>query len=206
MSIAAQTDESTTPKFRFNRRLWEQFVKVAQPYFYPPERSSSARFFGLLATLLIGVVAFTFFFATGLTLLGKLLFPKFFTELASGLIENIDTLLHSPAVFAAGAGLLFSGGIFYLFRRKLQNRWQQWSVLGVLLFLAFVVSGLNVIISFVFRFIDNALNAKDPAVFCNFWGVYGITLVVAIPILIAYRYIRRKLALFWREWANKKVS
>lgn len=30
--------------------------------------------------------------------------------------------------------------------------------------------------------------------------MYGITLVVAIPILISYRYTRRKLALFWREW------
>jgi vitamin B12/bleomycin/antimicrobial peptide transport system ATP-binding/permease protein len=30
--------------------------------------------------------------------------------------------------------------------------------------------------------------------------VYGITLVVAIPILIGYRYTRRKLALFWRAW------
>ena len=95
---------------------------------------------------------------------------------------------------------MLSGGVFYAYRRKLKGREKQWLILGLLLFLAFIVSSLNVLISYVFRFIDNALNSKDPQAFWEFLTVYGIVLVVAIPILISYRYTRRKLALFWREW------
>ncbi|NCJ06432.1 ATP-binding cassette domain-containing protein [Synechococcales cyanobacterium C] len=201
--MTSAAPDLSRPRFRFDRRLWQQFVEVAQPYFYPPEPGSSLRFFGLLATQLIFVISSAFFVAVGLTLLGQVTFPVFFTELAAGLVENVNALLNSPVLYVATGGLLVSGVIFGLFRNKLRGRWRQWFVLGLLLFLAFVVSGLNVILSYVFRFIDNALNARDPNVFWQFLGVYGITLIVAIPILIGYRYIRRKLALFWREWLTE---
>ncbi|WP_404790995.1 ABC transporter ATP-binding protein/permease [Altericista sp. CCNU0014] len=207
-------DSSVVPqRFRFDRKLWARFVEVAQPYFYPPEANSSRQFFFLIATQLVFVVAFTFFFVVALALIGFQFNPKFFAGLTkqiiylqflSGLGKNsteiFQSLLRYPASYVFLALLLLSSGVFYAYRRKLKGREKQWLILGLLLFLAFIVSSLNVLISYVFRFIDNALNAKDPNVFWEFLTVYGIVLVVAIPILIGYRYTRRKLALFWREW------
>jgi putative ATP-binding cassette transporter len=200
-------------RFRFDRKLWNRFVEVAQPYFYPAEPNSSRHFLFLLATQLVFTVAFTFFFIIVLALIGFQFNPKFFTGFANEIIylqflsslgktpaAILQGLLSFPAFYVFLTLLLTSSGIFFAYRRKLRGREKQWIVLGVLLFLAFIVSSLNVLISYVFRFIDNALNSKNPNLFWEFLTVYGITLVVAIPILIGYRYIRRKLALFWREW------
>jgi putative ATP-binding cassette transporter len=200
-------------KFRFDRQLWKRFVDIAQPYFYPPEPNSSAQFLFLVATQLVFVVAFTFFFIILLALVGFQFAPKFFEGLVKEIIylrflsglgktstEILQGLIGFPSFYLFLVLILISGGIFYAYRRKLQGREKQWLILGGLLFLAFIVSSLNVLLSYVFRFIDNALNQKDPRLFWEFLTVYGITLVVAIPILISYRYIRRKLALYWRDW------
>jgi vitamin B12/bleomycin/antimicrobial peptide transport system ATP-binding/permease protein len=197
------SDTPSRTRFRFDKELWNRFVEIAQPYFYPLERGGTWKFFGLLLVLLISVIALAFFLAVGLTLLGKLLFSAFFTKLAAGLVAQVDGLLKSPAPYVAAGVLLVSTGIFVTQNRKLRQRWNQWGLLGFLLFMSFVVSGLNVVISFVFRFIDNALNEKQPEVFWQFLIVYGIILVVAIPILVGYRYLRLKLGLFWREWLTK---
>jgi vitamin B12/bleomycin/antimicrobial peptide transport system ATP-binding/permease protein len=211
-------DSSAAPlKFRFDRKLWARFVEVAQPYFYPPEAKSSRQFFFLIATQLVFVVAFTFFFVVALALIGFQFNPKFFAGLVqqiiylqflSGLGKNsteiFQNLLRFPASYIFLVLLLISGSIFYAYRRKLQGRESQWLILGFLLFLAFIVSSLNVLISYVFRFIDNSLNTRDPKIFWEYITVYGIVLVVAIPILVGYVYVRGKLALFWREWLTNK--
>jgi vitamin B12/bleomycin/antimicrobial peptide transport system ATP-binding/permease protein len=211
-------DSSTAPlRFRFDRKLWARFVEVAQPYFYPPEVNSSRQFFFLIATQLVFVVAFTFFFVVALALIGFQFNPKFFAGLTkqiiylqflSGLGKNaseiFQNLLRFPATYIFLALLLVSSGIFYAYRRKLKGKEKQWLVLGFLLFLSFIVSSLNVLLSYIFRFIDNALNGRDPKVFWEFITVYGVVLVVAIPILVGYVYVRGKLALFWREWLTKE--
>jgi vitamin B12/bleomycin/antimicrobial peptide transport system ATP-binding/permease protein len=211
-------DTSAAPlKFRFDRKLWARFVEVAQPYFYPPEARSSWQFFFLIATQLVFVVAFTFFFIVALALIGFQLNPKFFVGFAKQIIylqflsglgktstEIFQNLLHFPATYVFLMLLLISGGIFYAYRNKLKGKEKQWFVLGLLLFLSFIVSSLNVLISYVFRFIDNALNERDPKVFWEFITLYGNVLMVAIPILVSYVYIRGKLALFWREWLTNK--
>ncbi len=200
-------------KFRFDRQLWQRFVEVAQPYFYPPGPRSSAQFLFLVLNQLVFVVAFTFFFIVVLALLGFQFVPQFFEGFAKEIIylKFLGGLGDTPAEILQGlikfvpfyiflALILLSSGIFFAYRHKLKGREKQWSILGLLLFLSFIVSSLNVLISYVFRFIDNALNKKDPAMFWSFLTVYGITLVVAIPILVGYSYARQKLSLFWRSW------
>ena len=191
------------PRFQFNKKLWFRFIKSAQPYFFPVERRKTRVFAGLILTLLITVIAFTFFFAAGLSLLGQSLFPEFFGEAAKGLVDNIDNLLNSPAPYILGGLLLLSALIFGSQRQNLRGRWVQWILLGVLLFLLFSVNGLNVILSFVFRFIDTSLNQKDETLFWQFLIIYGVVIVAAVPIIVAYRYIRQKLGLLWREWLTK---
>ena len=211
--MTAVSQPKSPLKFRFDRQLWQRFVEVAQPYFYPPGPRSSIQFLLLILTQLVFVVSFTFFFVVTLALIGFQFAPKFFAGLVNEIIylkflsslgkssiEIFQNLLTFTPAYIFLVLLIVSSGIFYAYRRKLKGREQQWLVLGLLLFLAFIVSSLNVLISYVFRFIDNALNGRNPEVFWEFLWVYGITLVVAIPILITYRYTRRKLALFWREW------
>jgi vitamin B12/bleomycin/antimicrobial peptide transport system ATP-binding/permease protein len=211
-------DSSAAPlKFRFDRKLWARFVEVAQPYFYPPEANSSWKFFFLIATQLVFVVAFTFFFVVGLSLIGFQFNPKFFAGLVQEIIylqflsdlgktstEIFQNLLRFPATYVFLILLIISSGIFFAYRQKLKGKERQWLILGFLLFLSFIVSSLNVLISYVFRFIDNALNKSNPKIFWEFITVYGIVLIVAIPILVSYVYVRGKLALFWREWLTNK--
>ncbi len=171
--------------------------------FFPVERRQTRIFLGLILVLLVFVVSFTFFFTVALTELAKALFPEFFGKAAQGLIENVDNLLASPAPYVFVVLLIGSILIFASQRQKLRQRLPQWSLLGVLLFLLFVVNGLNVILSFAFRLIDNALNEKNTEIFWQNMIIYGIVLVLAIPIIVGYRYIRQKLGLLWREWLTK---
>ncbi|WP_448560799.1 ABC transporter ATP-binding protein/permease [Trichothermofontia sp.] len=195
--------EPPIQRFRFDRQLWHRFIEIAQPYFYPTHRGSTWIFAGLLLVLLVIVVSLTFSLAVGLTLLGKLLFPTFFTDLARGLVTQVDALLNSPIPYVALGALLLSGLVFASQRRKLRQRWLQWGLLGLLLFLSFAVNGMNVILSFVFRFIDNVLVEKNAAAFWQFLWVYAGVLVIAIPVIVLYRYVRLKLGLFWREWLTR---
>jgi vitamin B12/bleomycin/antimicrobial peptide transport system ATP-binding/permease protein len=190
-------------RFKFDRRFWGRFARISQTYFYPLEPGGAWKFWGLMATLIIFVVAFTFFFTSGLALLGKLAFPIFFTTSAKGWVTQVEADLRSPKLILAAIGFLFSSGGFWLFRNKIKDRWVQWTLLGALLFLTYGVSRLNVILSFVFRFIDNSLNERNQEQFWQIMLVYGVVLVIAIPIIISYRYLRLKLGLLWREWMTE---
>ena len=195
---------STSPvRFRFDRQLWERFITIAQPYFYPIGIGRTRAYLGLLLLLLITVVAVAFWLTVGLTLLGKALFPAFFANLAGQLVERVVGLLQSWAPYGAIAALVLVGWVVYRLRRPLRARWTQWSLLGLLLLLSFTVNGLNVSISYVFRFVDNALNQQDADTFWQFLFVYGGIVVAAIPILVLYRYVRLKLALRWRKWLTE---
>ncbi|MEA5535520.1 ABC transporter ATP-binding protein/permease [Crocosphaera sp. XPORK-15E] len=191
------------PRFEFNRKLVFHFIETAQPYFFPTDFRQSWVFFGLLGILVIAVISFTFFLTVSLTLLGNTIFPEFFGSVASGLVKNVNGLLSSNIPYIALAALLLSGLIFVSQQAKIIDKWKQWSLLGCLLFLLFIVNGLNVILSYVFRFIDTSLNEKDATVFWQFMILYGIVLVAAVPIIVSYRYLRQKLGLLWREWLTK---
>lgn len=196
-------ERSSSPQFRFDRQLWNRFIEIAQPYFFPIERNGSKAFLGLLLLVLLLVVSTTFFVAVGLTKLGEVLFPAFFTNLAAPLVERVNGLVRSPALPIALGTLIIGGLIIAAFRSKLQSRWRQWSLLWLLLFLSFAVNGMNVTLSYVFRFVDNALNQRDENVFWQLLLVYIGILVIAVPVIVLYRYIRLKLGLFWREWLTQ---
>lgn len=192
-----------SPRFQFDRQLWQRFITIAQPYFYPMGKGGTGLYLGLLLWLLIAVVSVAFWLTVGLTLGGRALFPDFFTNLAGPLVANVTALLKSWAAYAAAGILVITGLIVYRLRRSLQSRWLQWLLLGLLLLLSFTVNGINVSISYVFRFVDTALNQRDASTFWQFLFVYGGIVVGAIPLLVLYRYVRLKLALRWREWLTE---
>jgi putative ATP-binding cassette transporter len=210
------------PRFQFNRKLVLHFIETAQPYFFPTvdsndteeENNSRSRkvnyitkntwiFLGIIGILVLSVVSLAFFLTVGLTLLSNTIFPDFFGTVAGGLVESINGFLKSSIPYIAIAVLIISGGIFISQKSQIVDKWKQWSLLGLLLFLLLVVNGLNVILSYAFRFIDTALNEKNADTFWQFMIVYGLVLVAAIPIIVIYRYTRQKLGLMWREWLTE---
>ncbi len=195
--------ESQTSQFNFDRRLWNRFITVAQPYFYPTVRLGSWIFLGLLAAAMVFVVTLMFFVEIGVTLVGQTLFPEFFTNLAAGLVAQTERNLASPVLWVAAVGLGLSSLCFVAVWRQIYQRWLQWVLLTFLLFLSLTVNRLNVMISFIFRFIDTALQQKEEPTFWQFLIIYGVLIISAIPILVIYRYTRLKLALFWREWLTQ---
>lgn len=201
--LATFPDPSDSRRFRFDRQLWQRFITIAQPYFYPLRPGQQGRYLGLLLLLLVAVMAIAFWLTVGLTVLGRALFPDFFGNLAAPLVTRVMALVHSWVAYGAAAAILVVGGVVYWLQSSLQSRWLQWFLLGLLLLLSFTVNGINVSISYVFRFVDTALNQQDASTFWQFLFVYGGVVVAAIPVLVLYRYVRLKLALRWREWLTQ---
>lgn len=283
-----------TPQFRFDRTLWERFITIAQPYFYPngtlpvwkgwvfgiesflfrfllltvvgliveslvvwivsqgsappwvylptlsaspwpiviavlgtlaalvaamrsrtpirelalikPQRSNTWVLFHLLGILLLGIVVpIAFLLVIVLTLSGSFLFPEFFSLVAGGLISRVEGYLdNSFLINFALISLVASGIIFGMERRQIGDRWRPWVVLGFLLLLLFSVSGVNIVISFVARFLDNTLAGREESDFWQYLLLYGVVIVVAIPILAIYVYAQLKLGRHWREWLTRR--
>jgi len=197
------TSERQQVHFRFDRQLLNRFIEIAQPYFYPTDGRGTRTFVGLLATILVLVVVIMFFLVVGLTRAGQLVFSDFFTQLAAQFVERIDNLLDSTVLPLAIAALAGCITVFALQYRTLQRHWRQWFMLSLLLFLALVVNGMNVTLSYIFRIIDNALNQREEPLFWQFLFIYAGVIVLAVPVIALYHYVRQKLALHWRKWLTK---
>jgi putative ATP-binding cassette transporter len=189
---------------RFDRQLWERFIAIAQPYFYPLEAGGSRIFLGLVALLLIFLFAAMFVLLSALCLGGGALFPDFVNSIAAGLVTLLKGIINSPAIAIVAFMLIIPLSAFVWFKDRLTAHWQPWALLTLLLFLSLSVSGLNVIISYVGNFFNTALAKKDQLNYWKYLFVYAGVFVVGTPIVVIYRYIRDKLSLYWREWMTNK--
>ena len=196
----------TPPKInRIDARLWQRFIEVALPYWYPSKRKAGI-FFLMLILLLVFLFAFLFLAIAGLIGLGQLLFPEFTNQAAAGLIAMRQAVFtNSTSRIVLTVALIFPAAIFAWKFKRWKDRVQQWALLSGLLLLSMMVSGLNVIISFMIRFIDNALLEKDASSFWLFLTVYGGIFVVATAIVVLYQYCRELLGVYWREWLTKNI-
>jgi len=189
---------------RFDRQLWERFIAIAQPYFYPLEAGGSRIFLGLVALLLIFLFAAMFVLLSALCLGGGALFPAFVNSIAAGLVSLLKGIINSPAIAIVALMLIIPLSAFVWFKDRLTPHWQPWALLTLLLFLSLSVSGMNVIISYVGNFFTTALAKKDQLNYWKYLFVYAGVFVVGTPIVVIYRYIRDKLSLYWREWMTNK--
>jgi len=196
----------TAPKInRIDGRLWKRFIEVALPYWYPSKKKAGI-FFLMLLLLLIFLFAFLFLAISGLVGLGQLLFPEFTNGAAAGLIRMRQGILTgSTSRIILALALIVPTAVFVWKFKRWKDRAKQWSLLASLLLLSIMVSGLNVVISFTIRFIDNSLNQKDQATFWLFLGVYGGVFVVGTAIVVVYRYCQELLGVYWREWLTNNI-
>ncbi len=185
---------------RFDWRLWNRFVAIAQPYWFPTENGGGKVFFGLLALLLVFLFAFLFVVVAATTWLCQQIFPEFMGQTAEGLVGNINGILNSPFIYAVAAGIIVPLIAAFALRDRILPRWQQWALLTLLLLLLLSVSGMNVIISYVGNFFTTALAEKDAPTFWRFFWVYAGVFAIATPFIVYYRYVQDLLGLRWREW------
>lgn len=185
---------------RFDWRLWNRFVAIAQPYWFPTENGGGKVFFGLLALQLLFLFALLFLIVAAITKLCQQIFPEFMGQTAGGLVANINGILGSPLIYVVAAGIIVPLVAVFALRDRIFPRWQQWGLLTLLLLLSLSVSGMNVIISYVGNFFTTALAEKDAPTFWRFFWVYAGVFAIATPFTVYYGYVRDLLGLRWREW------
>ncbi|MEG4962544.1 MULTISPECIES: ABC transporter ATP-binding protein/permease [unclassified Microcoleus] len=185
---------------RFDRQLWQRFIAIAQPYFYPLEPGGGRIFLGLVALLLLFLFAAMFVAVSVVSLGAQAFFPEAFNGVAAGLATLIKGIIYSPTIAIVGLMLILPLAAFVFFRSKLIPRWKQWIMLALLLFLSLSVSGINVVISYISNFFTTALAEKDQITFWRFMWVYAGVFIIGTPIVVIYGYTQDKLGLYWREW------
>lgn len=201
---SAVEDRPSFQQFRFNKALWNSFINIAQPYFFPFEvKGSRWRFVLLLFALLVASICLTFFLINGLSLLLNWVVPQLMEQYAAEHIAAVKRELTGWQLPTAAIALLLSLGIFTLFARQLQSRWTAWLLLGGLMILLLMIARINVGITYIARDLDNYLVKKNP----KFWGVlwvYCVSLILALPIRGGgLNYVPLKLGLLWRGWLTE---
>ena len=189
---------------KLDRKVWDDFLHIAQPYFYPLEGGGSKVFLGLLFLLLIFLFAAVFVIVSLVCVSSQAIFGESFNSIAPGLVNTIKNIINSHWIFVIILMIVVPGSAFWYYRRRIIPRWQPWALLSLLLLLSLSVSGLNVIISYVGNFFTTALAEKDQPTFWRFLFVYAGVFIFGTPIVVVYTYTRQKLALYWREWMTSK--
>ncbi len=189
---------------RFDNQLWNRFVAIAQPYWYPTTANGGKVFFALLALLILFLFALLFVIVSVVVLVLQAVLPDFMNETAQGLVGIVKSMLQSPLIGVVIAALLIPALAFFAARRQIISRRQQWVLLGLLLLLSLSVSGMNVTISYVGNFFTTALAKREAATFWRFFFVYAGVFVAATPIVVFYSYTQDLLGLRWRDWMTQK--
>ncbi|MDJ0589380.1 MAG: ABC transporter ATP-binding protein/permease [Pleurocapsa sp. MO_226.B13] len=197
--------ETTSKINRIDRRLWQRFVEVALPYWYPT-KTKAGIFFFMLVMLLVFLFAALFVAISGMVWLGQQLFPEFTAQAAAGLIDLRKQIFsNSTAQTILTLSLVVPLGIFGWKFQRWKDRAMQWGLLSLLLLFSIMVSGLNVVISFTIRFIETALVDKEASTFWLFLAVYGGVFVIGTAIVVIYRYCQQLLGVYWREWLTNNI-
>lgn len=90
-----------TPQInKIDRRLWQRFIEVALPYWYPSKKKAGMFFFMLLM-LLIFLFAVLFITISAIIWLGQQFFPDFTQQAAGGLI-NLRQKVFSDSIYQIG--------------------------------------------------------------------------------------------------------
>ena len=191
----------SSPKFNFNKELLERFIKTAQPYFLPISVNNSRwKLIALIALAILSVISISHFFLIFLGFILEIVFPTFINELAPQFKVYVDSLKKNGLVITSLIILSLSSYYFFINLKNIGKNLRPWILLFTIILLLFSVTGLNVGLSYIFRFLDTSLNTREEAVFWEFLWVYGIVVLIAVPIIASYRFTRLKFGRYWREW------
>jgi ABC-type uncharacterized transport system fused permease/ATPase subunit len=103
--------DTPVPSERLNRQLWQKFIHLAQPYWLPQRRNSTALFLGLLLLLLIFLTSFLVLGVIAISAAAHHWRPQPFDAIAPGLWTMIQQL-GLPFVGGVGLGLVIPLGLW----------------------------------------------------------------------------------------------
>lgn len=78
-------------------------------------------------------------------------------------------------------------------------------LLGALLALCLAVGGLQVLVSYAARDLMTALAGRNTVGFYHSLWKYLGTFVLAVPVMVFYRYTADRLSLAWRQWMTEHL-
>jgi putative ATP-binding cassette transporter len=179
--------------------------RLSQPYFLPLEAGAGS-FVLLLAALVAVVVGLSLLLLSAALACSAALIPEWQARLLPGVAAGVMGLWHGPIGWGL-LGLAAAGAVaFWSYRDQLrQGRWQPWLLLGLIVLLILVINGINVAISFIVRNIDNALVNHQSDTFWQIVAVYGLALMIALPIRASQFYLIPRVGVLWRQWLSQRL-
>ena len=187
--------------FSFDKKLWERFISTAQPYFFPLNVSNSPwRLLAMLTFSILFVMSLSHFGLIGIGALVEILYPTFINEVAPNFKNFVANLKSTIPLIVSSSFIVLFLLVCKSNIEHLKEKRKPWILLITILVLMFFITGLNVGLSYIFRFLDTSLNVRNEKAFWEFVWVYGWVVLVALPIVASYRFTRLKLARYWREW------
>lgn len=184
---------------RTKSRFWQQFLTVAQPYWFPLNIGSKS--FLMLVFLLVVFVFGIFFISIGaFGLIGEQYFPQLLNNLAPGLAEFIHLNTYSPVVNLIRIACIIPPIVFAYHWQHLKYHWRAWSMLAALLLIILYVSAINVVGSYVGRDLVTAIANKNSPEYFRLLFIYAGVLIVTTVIVVISQYLRKKLAIHWLNW------
>ncbi|MBI5591293.1 MAG: ABC transporter ATP-binding protein/permease [Deltaproteobacteria bacterium] len=186
------------------RSLWERFIKIAQPYFFPDIRGGSWAMLLLLIMLVVFLFGVLFLIIAGMTWTANHFAPVLTAKIASGLFSNITEIFNSKGWLIFAGFLIVPPGIFMLFGRHIRSRRRAWVLLATVLLLSLSMTGINVAFSYITNYFTNALVEKNQDLAYLFVGVYFCGFMIGIPIVAFYFYVLGYLGMRWREWLTNE--
>ena len=179
--------------------------RLSQPYFLPLEAGAGA-FALLLAALVAVVVGLSLLLLTAALSFSTALIPEWQARFLPGVATGVMGLWHGPIGWTL-LGLAAAGTVaFWSYRGQLrQGRWQPWLLSGLIVLLILVINGINVAISFIARHIDNALVNHQSETFWRIVAIYGLALMMALPIRASQFYLIPRVGVLWRQWLSQRL-
>src|SRR5262249_4837323 len=83
------------------------------------------------------------------------------------------------------------------------RRSKAFALLGAMVVLNLAVTGMQAVFSYLNRDVFNALQAKNAGYFYHVLMLYGVGIVIFVPIAAFYPYITGLLSIDWRDWITE---
>ncbi|NSX00816.1 ABC transporter ATP-binding protein/permease [bacterium] len=187
--------------FRFNKELLDRFISIAQPYFFPLNApNSSLRLIVLLVSSILFVMSICYFGIISIGAIIQSFYPVFMTDVAPNFKLYVENLKSTNLSIISLSVICISILLFKYNYCYIKDKMKPWLLIIGILTLLFCVTGLNVSLSYIFRFLDTSLNVRNENAFWDFLWVYGLIVLIALPIISLYRFTRLKFGRYWREW------
>jgi putative ATP-binding cassette transporter len=179
--------------------------RLGQPYFLHLEAGAGS-FALLLAALVAVVVGLSLLLLMAALAFSAAFIPEWQARFLPGVAAGVMGLWHGPIGWGL-LGLAAAGAVaFWRYRGQLrQGRWQPWLLLGLIVLLILVINGINVAISFIARNIDNALVNHQSEAFWRIVAIYGLALMMALPIRASQFYLIPRVGVLWRQWLSERL-